>query len=874
MSNSSVSITRTFRLPVIFDSMKNEELKYFCDYFEFAKRFYETQFRTRVVNSLIKRATQWNNGKGNINLKQFEEVYVPHLSDETIGKISPVYLENKKRMEALKKEAEEALTKEFENDLAQQKQRESDYEQAYRDYVPLPNGFEAFEKDPFNNTLSLMNLTEDQVKEVGKMLKRVYDSKIRSTSLSEKVMVCYGVNGENLWRPLDNQVVKTTFENMIEGNYIFSVDDLTSNLSDPEAKVSLSFLDSIGFKIVKDDYKGKHSSHHDQAFTPYRLPEKAKPMKQWTRILALGCRQYSYKHKCPKIWLQECCFVWAIRQFFYKLNQKEELTDEQKHLLENIKRDIGTTKHISSDTIASIGNAYSIKFIVHAIDKRDGFVRIQNNFRGGFYGSSTPIYTIELGLFENHCFLFFEVPVSAYFLKNFDEIMAFGKSQGWSFEKCCSVVGKRNGGWKIDASRAHMNTLTLFKRLQENNLLIPLMRNDEDVDLAGVQSWVPEKQTDLKYISNTQMKLIAPETKKANAESKTPKIYFYADFETCAKDIEFNGFKTQQEFPFMVCVQSENGDSKRTFKGFDCAEQLLNYLPNGAVVYFHNLGFDGRLLMKHGVASNIMKGSKIISQKHVWDGKKITLKDSYSMFPQALKTFPESFKKEFKGLNIQKELFPYRYYTYNKLSKSIIGTISEVGPEEFPPWSDSQKETFKTNIKNIPNCLIDEDHFDMLLYCEFYCQQDVNVLRIGYNAFRQAALNKPIEMDIYELTTAPSLANEYLNKNVFFPNGSLYKYSGILQDYIMGAIYGGRCMTKQNKRWLVDDKILDDFDACSLYPSAMARLFTIEGTPEIIPDEWIDGDTHDEAHKDFLLQHAFEENQTQPSEDKFISYFI
>lgn len=108
----------------------------------------------------------------------------------------------------------------------------------------------------------------------------------------------------------------------------------------------------------------------------------------------------------------------------------------------------------------------------------------------------------------------------------------------------------------------------------------------------------------------------------------------------------------------MVCVQSRDGSEKRTFKGFDCAEQLMEYLPNGAIVYFHNLGFDGRLLMKYSIKSNIMKGSKIITQKHNYKGKKITFKDSYSIFPQALKTFPASFKNEFDGMNIQKRIIP------------------------------------------------------------------------------------------------------------------------------------------------------------------------------------------------------------------------
>ena len=81
----------------------------------------------------------------------------------------------------------------------------------------------------------------------------------------------------------------------------------------------------------------------------------------------------------------------------------------------------------------------------------------------------------------------------------------------------------------------------------------------------------------------------------------------------------------------------------------------------------------------------------------------------------------------------------------------------------------------------------------------------------------------------------------------------------------MKAIYGGRCMTKQNKRWRITDK-LDDFDACSLYPSAMARLFTVEGTPKVLTNEMFD--------RDFLINHSFTEDQTNPTKDRFISYYI
>jgi hypothetical protein len=234
------------------------------------------------------------------------------------------------------------------------------------------------------------------------------------------------------------------------------------------------------------------------------------------------------------------------------------------------------------------------------------------------------------------------------------------------------------------------------------------------------------------------------------------------------------------------------------------------------------------------------------------------------MFPQALKTFPSSFKREFEGLNIQKELFPYRYYSFERLSSGELGNINEVGDDERPKWTDEQKKTFRHNCELI-DCIVNETQFDLMKYCEFYCQQDVNVLRIGFNAFRDSALKDPINTDIFEFLTAPSLANDYLLRHVFYPNGNVYEYTGVLKDYIMGAIYGGRCMTRDNKRFHVMDK-LDDFDACSLYPSAMNRLFTVEGIPKLIEPC--------DLNREWILSHAFKAEQTKASVYRFISQCI
>ncbi|EAX99105.1 hypothetical protein TVAG_236030 [Trichomonas vaginalis G3] len=321
-----------------------------------------------------------------------------------------------------------------------------------------------------------------------------------------------------------------------------------------------------------------------------------------------------------------------------------------------------------------------------------------------------------------------------------------------------------------------------------------------------------------------------------NNEKKVEKSYWFGDFETCNKE--------GQEIPFMLCLSNEDGSIKKTFTGFNCDEQLMNYLPNNSIIYFHNLGYDGRILMKFGIKNNIMKGSKIIRQKHIYNGKHIELRDSYSIFTEKLSNFPACFPNAFKGTDIKKELFPYRYYTYDRINETQgVGIIDEVGNDETPKWGKNEKSTFKENLKMI-NAEKERGTFDMFKYCEFYCEQDVNVLRVGFSAFRSVCLQEPIKMDIYDITTVPSLANKFLNREVFYPNGNLYEISGSVKEYIMGAIYGGRCMTKNNKRYVVKDK-LNDFDACSLYPSAMNRLFTIEGKPEIINECLIDNKIYD-----------------------------
>ena len=70
---------------------------------------------------------------------------------------------------------------------------------------------------------------------------------------------------------------------------------------------------------------------------------------------------------------------------------------------------------------------------------------------------------------------------------------------------------------------------------------------------------------------------------------------------------------------------------------------------------------------------------------------------------------------------IQKEVFPYKYYTLERL-KTNKGLISEAGM--YDNWTKTDYEAFNENIDKI-GCRVNKIYFDMYKYAEFYCKQDI-----------------------------------------------------------------------------------------------------------------------------------------------------
>lgn len=192
------------------------------------------------------------------------------------------------------------------------------------------------------------------------------------------------------------------------------------------------------------------------------------------------------------------------------------------------------------------------------------------------------------------------------------------------------------------------------------------------------------------------------------------------------------------------------------------------------------------------------------------------------------------------------------------------------------------------------NCIKD-GIFDVGKYAEFYCERDVDLLCLGLRCWaaigEQDATKNTFKglppfkkFDVFNFLSAPAIAQAVTEAEVrkgapenfqpinnetkdfsFESQQFTFKYKGLLRKFMLHATTGGRCTLANEKRMLVDvlakdarvkeiyEKVvtrgekpteeevkemfkltIQDFDARSLYPTAMSRAFIPLGTPRVV----------------------------------------
>ena len=298
---------------------------------------------------------------------------------------------------------------------------------------------------------------------------------------------------------------------------------------------------------------------------------------------------------------------------------------------------------------------------------------------------------------------------------------------------------------------------------------------------------------------------------------------------------------------YLLCSIDDEG-SEKSFTTGNIAKQYLNHL---AVTYgvsiddeeekgkdkddktkvptiilcAHNATYDWQILIPHlsriqlvNKGTNIVCGSAFYSTfpvNGVSDKIRLEFKDSYKIITMPLSGFAKSF-----NLSVKKEVLCYSWYTDENVLKRFA-TAEELR-SHIP---DDQYDDLISNLDSL-GCLVGE-RYDMIAYSKWYCQQDCRVLRDGYNVFRDSMLEFS-DIDINAYPTLAGLSDQLMTNRLVYGSEDksdderVCEVSGVVQQFIRQTSIGGRVMARCNKRSIGSG--MCDFDAVSLYPSAMKRL--------------------------------------------------
>jgi len=187
-----------------------------------------------------------------------------------------------------------------------------------------------------------------------------------------------------------------------------------------------------------------------------------------------------------------------------------------------------------------------------------------------------------------------------------------------------------------------------------------------------------------------------------------------------------------------------------------------------------------------------------------------------------------------------KEVMYYGIYNHKTIDtitkikkKDMMVYINEFNKHSHIPSSElkEKQKQFFNNLKTW-GCINDDKSYDLMKYSRIYCEKDCEVLKLGMEKWYEMFQQVDDRINVYQFYSLPSLADYYFRINGCYDG--CYQLNGSLGSFFQNFVSGGRVCQRNNEKQRVD-KHIQDFDAVSLYPSAM-HLFPgfLKGTPKRI----------------------------------------
>lgn len=479
---------------------------------------------------------------------------------------------------------------------------------------------------------------------------------------------------------------------------------------------------------------------------------------------------------------------------------------------------------ISDAVINSVKSAFDEKIhfpksklyeVSELINKKINLFYPRNNeskktrlFNNTIYGDES-LEEIKICAFKDHYFIYEDVDYTLFSIKNYNEIKNYENFNNFTVKKRDKYISKKPVN--------KINSLQLIYYLFENNHFI------------SHQMFKPhsEKDKDIIYLDNIENE---QEEYEQNNKSYKKKIVFFADTETSTvgenHKIFLGGIINEtDEKPKIIYCEAEY-----------IVLNMLNYVHDKiknknknnieTIIYFHNLKYDYNVIKEYiNILSICEKDNQIYQVKIMFKGFIILLNDSYKLISIPLSKFQETFNLPD---NLKKqEAIAYTYYNENNKNITSIN-INEYIKLLNPTDIDIFYDNLNKNVKEFEYNIINKT-FNPIKYYKYYLHYDVMVLREGLKVLKNS-LYELSELNMYNhLTISTIVDKSFKNYNSFC---EVFNIKFNLRDFISKSIIGGRvCVNEKYLKKVIQKKIVD-YDAVSLYPSAIFRLCEEIGLPK------------------------------------------
>jgi hypothetical protein len=422
-----------------------------------------------------------------------------------------------------------------------------------------------------------------------------------------------------------------------------------------------------------------------------------------------------------------------------------------------------------------------------------------------------------IGLLDDHYFLVEPTNITAYSIQNYEEVKDIENFN----EIYTHYTTKKGKSYEKSKTRGISSFQVVQELLKKSTLLQKITMEDQLIASTQFYSMIDSQViTNLEYNEENCVRPVKGTVEKKEEEEEKEQIPFQNVF------FDFEADSTSRHKPYLC--RTYDGKTHREFIGEKCGLYMLNSLKKDTRLIAHNCTYDFRFIIEYlNNIQELAKGTRLISASGSFKGFKIQVKDSYHLISMGLSKFPKTFK-----LSFHKEVMPYSLYTKENIKKRFVSI-----EEALQLVEENDREQFLENIEKW-NCK-KEDTYDIIEYSSQYCLLDCKILHDGYNLFRKWIL-EAFFIDVDNILTIASLAHRYFVQEGCYDG--VMELGGIPQMFIQGCVVGGRVMCAENIKQIIE-KIVNDFDAVSLYASAMDRMpGFLKGSPKVIQNlsyDWI-----------------------------------